>query len=114
MVQGSKELHNDVIISSLQGVIKGLLKGNTPVVPLLIGFMVPIGPNNRCSKPVSLSIKPASRCTTVYWSLITCTVKLPPTAIKVYFFLFWALSLSGHWFSSDLSFNSDKLMSSNR
>ena len=72
MVLRSKDCHNEVIITSLQGATKRPLKDNTkiqdtrsllrifgphmghiiPVVSLLIDFMVP---DNRCNKTASLS-----------------------------------------------------------
>ena len=52
MVQRSKGCHNEVIITSLLGVLKRPLK-DIPVVPLFIDFMVP---DNLCNKAASWKI----------------------------------------------------------
>ena len=57
MVLRSKDCHNDVIITSLQGAIKSPLKdsrGVKDVVPLSIDFMVP---DNMCNKTASLCMQ---------------------------------------------------------
>ena len=50
MVLRSKDCHNEVIIASLQGVLKRTLK-DILVVPLFIDFM---DPDNMCNKTASL------------------------------------------------------------